>query len=66
MKPATLLTTAVLLLIAVAHVLRLILQTEVTVAGRMIPMWPSAAAVILFAALAIGLWREGAIGRAAV
>lgn len=54
------LTTAVLLLIALAHVLRLILQAEVTVTGITIPMWPSAAAVILFAGLAIGLWREQA------
>jgi lipopolysaccharide export LptBFGC system permease protein LptF len=60
MKPATLLTTVVLLLIALAHVLRLILGTEVTVAGRTIPMWASAAAVIFFAALAMGLWREKA------
>lgn len=60
MKQATLLTTAVLLLIAFGHAMRLILQTEVTVAGRTIPMWPSAAAVILFAVLAIALWRENA------
>jgi len=60
MKPATLLTTVVLLLIALAHVLRLILGTEVTVAGRTIPMWASAAAVIVLAALAMALWRENA------
>jgi len=67
MKPATLVTTALLLLISLAHVLRLIFGTQVTVAGRMIPMWPSAAAVILFAGLAIGLWRESAsLGKAAV
>jgi uncharacterized protein YhhL (DUF1145 family) len=67
MKRATLLTTIVLLLIVLAHVLRLILGTEVTVAGRTIPMWPSAAAVILFTVLAIGLWRENATaGKAAV
>ena len=66
MKRATLLTTVVLVLIVVAHVLRLILGTKVTVAGRTIPMWPSAAAVILFAVLAIGLWREnGTAGKAA-
>jgi hypothetical protein len=66
MKRATLLTTMVLLLVVLAHVVRLILRTEVTVAGRTIPMWPSAAAVILFAALVIGLWRENATaGKAA-
>ena len=60
MKPATLVTTVVCSFIALAHAVRLILQSEVMVAGRTIPMWPSAAAVILFAALAIGLWREHA------
>jgi hypothetical protein len=67
MKPANLVVTALLLLIAIAHVLRLIFGTQVTVAGRTIPMWASAAAAILFAALAIGLWRENAAaGKAAV
>jgi uncharacterized protein YhhL (DUF1145 family) len=66
MKSATLLTTIVLSFISLAHLLRLILQTEATVAGRTIPMWPSTAAVILFAVLAIALWRENApAGKAA-
>jgi len=60
MKPATMLTTIVLSFISLAHVVRLILQTGVTIAGRTLPMWPSAAAVILFAVLAIALWRENA------
>ena len=66
MKPATVVTTVVLVLIALAHVLRLIFATQVTVAGWIVPVWASAPAAILATVLAIGLWRESAPGRAAV
>ena len=65
MKPATLVTTILLVLIAFAHVLRLLLRVEVTVGATVLPMWASAVGAIVPVALALGLWRERAApGRA--
>ncbi|AGK59308.1 hypothetical protein HYPDE_38183 [Hyphomicrobium denitrificans 1NES1] len=58
MKPFTTVTVVLLILIALAHALRLWLGWEVTVNGITIPMWVSAVAFIVTAGLAIGLWRE--------
>jgi len=59
MKPSTIITVIFLLLISIVHLLRLIFQVKVTMAGATeIPMWMSAAACIATAALAIWLWRE--------
>lgn len=63
MKPATLVTTVLLLLIAVAHLLRLIFRTQVTVGRMVIPTWVSVVATIVSAALAVALWRENAPSR---
>ena len=52
MKPATLLTFVVVILIALLHVLRFILRVEVTVGGAVVPLWASLPAVLLFASLA--------------
>ncbi len=58
MKATTLVTNLVLALIAVLHVLRLVLQVQVTVGGASVPMWASVLAAVFFGALAIGLWRD--------
>ena len=58
MKPVTVIVVIFLLLISVVHLLRLIFGFEVTVAGTLIPMWPSVAGCILTAVLAGFLWRE--------
>ena len=58
MKPASLITAILLSLIAIAHLLRLILQVEVAIGGSVMPMWPSILACIVTASLAFGLWRE--------
>lgn len=58
MTSATRLTVVLLLLIAGAHLLRLIVGVEITVGGRTVPMWVSAVAAVVPAALAIALWRE--------
>jgi len=58
MRPFSLATLVLLLLIALAHALRLALQVEIGAAGRRVPMWASALGVLLPGALAWGLARE--------
>ena len=58
MKPAALVTTLFLLLVAVLHVLRLVFRVEITAGGAEIPMWASVAGVVGPGALALWLWRE--------
>ena len=58
MKPAALLAVAVLVLIAVAHLLRLILGLGIVIDGIVIPMWPSLLATAGLGLLAWWLWRE--------
>lgn len=58
MKPASLIAVLVFSLIAVAHLLRLIFQAEVLVAGATIPMWVSSVGLLVAGALAVALWRE--------
>lgn len=59
MKTGTLLSIIVFVLVAIAHVLRLIYGAEVTVEGTSIPQWVSILGVIVPALLAFLLWREG-------
>lgn len=58
MKPATLLSFVLLVLIAVLHALRLAFRVDVVAGGIAIPVWWSAPALVFAAALAVGLWRE--------
>jgi hypothetical protein len=58
MKPSIIVTVIFLLLVALAHLLRLIFQTEVTVNSFELPMWPSIVACIFTAGLAAWLLRE--------
>ncbi len=58
MKPAALLATVFLSLVAVLHVLRLVFQTQFIVGSTEIPMWASVLAVVVPGALAVWLWRE--------
>ena len=59
MKPAARLTIVLLLLVAAAHLARLLLGLEVNVGGTPIPLWASGIAVVVPIGLAVGLWREG-------
>ena len=59
MKPATMISTLFLAVVAVGHVLRLVLGVEIRVGGILVPLWVSVIACILPAGLAVGLWREG-------
>lgn len=58
MKPATLLMVILLGLFAVAHIVRVALGVEVTVAGVAVPMWGSVVAALLSATLAGAVQRE--------
>ena len=58
MKPATLVATAFLAVVALVHVLRLVFQVQVTVAGNAVPVWMSAVGALFAGGLAFLLWRE--------
>lgn len=58
MTPATRATVFLLLLIAAAHVYRLILGVQITVGGMAVPMWVSVVVIVVPVALATLLWRE--------
>jgi hypothetical protein len=58
MKPFTTIAIVICSLIALAHLLRLFVRAEVIANGISIPLWPSAAAAVIFGVLAYMLWRE--------
>ena len=62
MKPASLVAVLVFSLVAVAHLLRLISQTDVLIGGATLPMWVSGVGLIVAGGLAVALWREGQAG----
>jgi len=57
-KPATLITAVLLLIIAIAHLLRLLYQTNVTVSSVAIPEWISIPTIVVTAGLAAWLVQE--------
>ena len=57
-RPASLVAAFLSWLIALAQLLRVFLQVEVTAGGVNIPLWISIVAFIVFAALGVWLWRE--------
>lgn len=62
MKPASLFAVLVFSLVSIAHLARILLQTEVLVGGAAIPMWVSVVGVVVPAVLAVALWREASSG----
>jgi hypothetical protein len=58
MKPSIIVTAIFLLLVSLAHLLRLILQVKVTANTFELPMWASVPAFIVTLVLAIWLWLE--------
>ncbi len=58
MKPAALVTTLFLSVVAALHLLRLLFQVQLAVAGTAIPMWASVLGVLGPGMLAVWLWRE--------
>ncbi len=61
MKPSITITVLLLIIIAVAHLLRVFYSTSVTVNTVTIPIWVSVPAVIITGGLAIWLWLENRV-----
>ena len=57
-RPASLVVGILLLFLAFAQLCRYLFEVKVVVAGMEIPVWPSAVAAIVLAALAIWLLKE--------
>lgn len=57
-KPFTLIAVVIFVLIAVMHMLRLLLDWYVVVAGVSIPMWVSVLGLAIAGGLAVMVWRE--------
>jgi hypothetical protein len=58
MRPAALVATVFLSVVAAAHLLRVLFRVEVVAAGWTIPIWMSLVAVLFTGGLAIALARE--------
>jgi len=58
MKPFTIATLVILILVALAHAVRLLFGVSIAVDGADISMWVSIIGLIVAAGLAFGLWRE--------
>ena len=58
MKPAALVAVIVLTVVAIAHLLRIVLQVEIVIGGALVPMWASAVAVVVPLVIAVFLWEE--------
>lgn len=58
MKPATLLASILLGVVSVAHLLRMIFGTPLTVGEQAVPMWVSGVAFVVAGGIAVMLWRE--------
>ena len=58
MKPFTLTAVVVLTLVALIHLLRLVTGWDIVVTGFAVPVWWSAPVVVIFAGLALLVWRE--------
>ena len=58
MKTGSLLAVIVFVLVANAHLLRIVSSTEIVIGGNDIPQWFSAVGVIMPGSIAWLLWRE--------
>jgi hypothetical protein len=58
MRPVPLIAAIAFDFVALAHLLRLVLHVDVTVGGKVLPMWPSILGLVVTAALAVLLLRE--------
>jgi hypothetical protein len=57
-KPFSSIAALVFALVAVLQLLRFVLRWEVVVNGMSVPLWASAIAILVAAALAATVWRE--------
>jgi hypothetical protein len=58
MKTGSLLATILLSLVALAHLLRLLTQSEITLNGTLVPLWVSVLGVVVPGGIALLLLRE--------
>ena len=58
MKPATLVATIFLFIVAILHLVRIFFHVELTVNGAMVPLWLSIIGFLFTVSLAIMMWRE--------
>jgi hypothetical protein len=58
MKPAATTVIIFLILIFLAHLLRLVMKVEIVAGGVTVPFWVSVFGVLAAGGLAIWLWRE--------
>ncbi len=58
MKPFTIVAALVFFILAIAHLVRIILQVPIVVGSVTIPTWPSAVVFFLFLILGFKLFRE--------
>ncbi len=57
-KPFSILAMLVFILVALAHLHRLLFEWEVLINEARMPMWISVLGVLIAGVLAYGLWRE--------
>ena len=58
MKTGSLLAVIVFVLVAIAHLLRIVTSTGIVIGGNDIPQWISAVGVIVPGSIAWLLWKE--------
>ncbi len=61
-KPFSTIAILVFVLIALAHLHRLVFGWEVLVQGARVPMWTSVLGVLISGMLALGIWHESRQG----
>jgi predicted phage tail protein len=58
MSQSTRIAAVLLTAVAIAHLARVVLGIEATVAGSVVPMWVSVGATIVAGGVAFMLWRD--------
>jgi len=58
MKLGSTLAMILMLLVAIAHALRLVFQVDITAGTVVVPAWVSVVGIVVPAAIALLLWRE--------
>ena len=58
MTQSTQIAAILLTAVAIAHLARVVLGIEATVAGSVVPMWVSIAATVVAGGVALMLWRD--------
>ena len=62
MKPITAISVVLFALMAFGHLLRALAGWELVIGATVMPLWPSVLVFLVFAGVAIMLWREAKRG----